>query len=145
MLKREKIKILIVVGISVALLSVYIFATYIVPQNIPPPSLPLAKGEEKGGGQIILEINGTKYESNTTGVTNVYELMEKLQKEGAINFKDKTYSGMGKFIEEINGIQNSGEKNWIYYVNNKKANIGISNYKIKTGDIVSWKYEKENY
>jgi len=62
-------------------------------------------------------------------------------KEGKIDFKDKTYSGMGKLIEEINGISN-GDKYWIYYVNGQKANIGISNYKIKAGDVVSWKYEK---
>ena len=68
--------------------------------------------------------------------------MAELQKEGKINFKDETYSGMGKFIEEINGVKNNGEQNWIYYVNGKKAEIGISNYEIKAGDTVSWKYEK---
>ena len=26
-------------------------------------------------------------------------------------------------------------------VNNEKANIGVSNYKINNGDIISWKYE----
>ena len=67
--------------------------------------------------------------------------MEKLKSEGKINFVEKNYTGMGKFIESINGIKN-GEKNWIYYVNGQKANIGVSNYKIKNGDIVSWKYEK---
>jgi len=66
--------------------------------------------------------------------------MNQMQNESKIAFKDKTYAGMGKFIEEINGKKN-GEKNWIYYVNNIKANIGISNYKIKSGDVVSWKYE----
>jgi len=70
--------------------------------------------------------------------------MVKLREEGKINFKDKTYSGMGKLIKEINGIKNSSEKNWIYYVNGKKATIGVSNYQIKPGDVVSWKYEK-NY
>ena len=44
-------------------------------------------------------------------------------------------------IEEINKVKNGGEKNWIYYVNGKKAEIGVSNYKIKEGDVVSWKYE----
>ena len=70
--------------------------------------------------------------------------MTELQKEGKINFKEKKYPGMGKLMEEINGVKNSGDKNWIYYVNNKKANIGVSNYKINKGDTVSWKYEK-NY
>ena len=74
---------------------------------------------------------------------SVYDFMFKLKKEGKIDFKDKTYSGMGKLIEEINGISN-GDKYWIYYVNGQKANIGISNYKIKAGDVVSWKYEKNS-
>ena len=76
---------------------------------------------------------------------NVYDFMEKLKNEGKINFKEKTYTGMGKFIEELNGIKNNGDKNWIYYVNGKKASIGVSNYKINIGDIVSWKYEEENF
>ena len=66
--------------------------------------------------------------------------MTQLQNESKITFKTETYTGMGEFVEEINGVKN-GNKNWIYYVNNKKAEIGVSNYKINPGDIVSWKYE----
>ena len=51
---------------------------------------------------------------------------------------------MGKFIVAINGVKGNGDKNWIYYVNGKKAQTGVSNYKLKSGDVVSWKYEK-NY
>lgn len=94
-----------------------------------------------GVDTVTLEINGVKYEDKISGQTNVYFFMEQLQNEGKINFKDETYIGMGKLIEEINGLKN-GEKNWIYYVNGEKANIGVSNYKIKSGDVVSWKYEQ---
>ncbi len=72
----------------------------------------------------------------------VYDFMDKLRKEEKINFTEKHYAGMGKFIETINGISGDGNQNWIYYVNNKKATVGVSNYKINKGDIVSWKYEK---
>lgn len=89
---------------------------------------------------ITLKINETIYETNINQKNTVYGLMTTLQKEAKITFKEKNYTGMGKFIEEINGIKN-GEKSWIYYVNDVKANIGISNYKIKPGDVVSWKYE----
>lgn len=90
--------------------------------------------------QAFLKIDGKKLETTIAEKENVYDFMTKLQTEGKINFKEKTYTGMGKFIEEINGIKN-GEKYWIYYVNGKKAQIGISNYKINPGDVVSWKYE----
>ena len=96
---------------------------------------------------IKSEVNVTQkneliYKYNIVGEKSVYDFMRQLQTEGKITFKDKTYSGMGKFIEEINGIKNGTEKNWIYYVNGIKANIGVSNYKINKGDIISWKYEK---
>jgi hypothetical protein len=87
-----------------------------------------------------LQINDKKYESKISDSTNIYDFMNQLKNEGKIDFKEKTYSGMGKFIDEINGLKN-GEKNWIYYVNGQKANIGISNYKLNKGDIVSWRYE----
>jgi hypothetical protein len=114
------------------------FITYSPPLN----SYLSIKGEEKNN--VIFEINDKKYTTNIEGVTSIADIMSKLKKEGKIDFNEKNYAGMGKFINEINGIKNSGEKNWIYYVNNKKATIGVSNYKINKGDVISWKYEK-NY
>jgi hypothetical protein len=137
MTKKEKTKKLILI-ISLLIICSFLISNYYknpAKQNsqINPPT-------SETYGVAILEINGTKYESQITDQKNVYDFMTKLQNEGKITFKDKTYTGMGKFIEEINGRKN-GDKNWIYYVNNKKANIGVSNYKINNGDIVSWKYE----
>ena len=105
-------------------------------QNIDKQVLPVTNRVNN----ITLEINGIKYDSNVSSEISVYDFMGQLQNEGKITFKEKTYSGMGKFIEEINGIKNN-DKNWIYYVNNKKAEIGVSNYKINKGDLVSWRYE----
>lgn len=81
------------------------------------------------------------YKNTSPYTTTVYDFMDKLRKEEKINFTEKNYVGMGKFIVSINEIKGNGDKNWIYYVNNKKAETGVSNYKIKEGDIVSWKYE----
>ncbi|MDE2399960.1 MAG: DUF4430 domain-containing protein [Patescibacteria group bacterium] len=89
-----------------------------------------------------IEVNGVKYQTEISQNTSVYDFMDKLRTEGKINFEDKTYVGMGKFIESINGIKNTGDKSWIYYVNGKEAQIGVSNYKMNPGDVVSWKYEK---
>ena len=96
-------------------------------------------------GQTTLEINGIKYTDSITQNESVYNFMEALQNKGKISFKTTTYTGMGKFVEEINGLKSNGEKYWIYYVNNKKANIGVSNYKLSPGDIIAWKYENNTY
>jgi len=100
--------------------------------------------KEKTTEIAILEINGIKYESEILGEISVYDFMTKMQNEGKVIFKEKTYAGMGKFIEEINGIKGDGKNFWIYYVNDKKAEIGVSEYKIKLNDIITWKYESYN-
>ncbi len=92
--------------------------------------------------EIVTNNTELSFVNQKQGEISVYNFMEQLQNEGKMSFKEKNYSGMGKFIEEINGVRNSGEKNWIYYVNGIKANVGVSNYKVNKGDIVSWKYEK---
>jgi len=92
-----------------------------------------------------LEINGQRYEDNIATGTSVYDFMSKLREEGKINFTEKNYTGIGKFIDSINGVKGNGSENWIYYVNGIEAQVGVSNYKIKPGDVISWKYEKSNY
>ncbi|MFA5937093.1 MAG: DUF4430 domain-containing protein [Candidatus Paceibacterota bacterium] len=113
-------------------------------QNISSISPPLsAPTQIEKTGQAFLEIDEKKLETLITKEENIYDFMVKLKKERKIDFKEKNYYGMGMLIEEINGVKN-GDKNWIYYVNGKKATIGVSNYQIKPGDVVSWKYEKNN-
>jgi hypothetical protein len=85
------------------------------------------------------------YQDSIPNPVTVYDFMEQLQNEGKINFTEKNYAGMGKLIDGINGIKNNNSQSWIYYVNGKEAQVGVSNYKIKSGDVVSWKYEKSNY
>ncbi|MFZ3015460.1 MAG: DUF4430 domain-containing protein [Minisyncoccia bacterium] len=140
---KTKTQKLILITILLIICSVLIY----IYKNPPPKTINnntlLKQNSPDPNSKIItLLINEAKYTTNISEETSVYDFMDKLRTEGKIYFKDKTYSGMGKFIEEINGIKN-GEKYWIYYVNNKKANIGVSNYKINEGDIVSWKYEKD--
>jgi hypothetical protein len=156
-MEKNNNKKIIWLGLTISLFFVFIFfITKDIGQNIvptslsenyqtvkTPPALPLNKGEEKIGDRVILEIEEIKYEAKIGKEESVYDFMLELQKESKINFKDQNYPGMGKLIEEINGVKNNGEKNWIYYVNNKKAKIGVSNYKVKSGDVVSWKYEED--
>lgn len=140
MSKKDKI-LLILTGILITLSSAYFFINHQKSVEISPP---LTTPETRSNTKTVLIIDGVEYESEIAGVTSVYDFMSQLQNEGKIKFTEKNYIGIGKFISEINGIGGNGEKNWIYYVNGKEAKIGVSNYKIKPGDIVSWKYEK-NY
>jgi hypothetical protein len=133
-------KIILIILISLSLLGLFFYT----PQTVSKEEIVLV-AESVKTSNAILEINGQKYESEIKNSISVYDFMDKLRSEGKISFTEKNYTGIGKFIDTINEVRGNGDKNWIYYVNNKKAQVGVSNYKIKPGDLVSWKYEKENY
>ena len=97
----------------------------------------------KTSGVTILEINGERYEQEIDGPISVYEFMKKIKENGRLEFTEKNYVGIGKFVDSINGVSGNNKKSWIYYVNDKKANVGVSVYEINKGDVVSWNYESQ--
>ena len=97
--------------------------------------------------QYNLYVGEKKYEISVPENSTVYDLMSALKQRGDINFTGKISSGLGFFVEEINGIKNNASNNiyWIYYINGKTAGVGISNYILKPNDVISWKYEKPQF
>lgn len=103
--------------------------------------------KEKGidlGVETTFFINNQSYTVNVIPGTSVYDAMRILD-GNKISVKFKSYSGLGYFVDGING-QNSdtlGGHYWIYYINGAKAQIGISSYILKPHDIITWKYEAQ--
>lgn len=96
--------------------------------------------------KAVMIIDGVKFEAEIKTGASVYDLMNLLKAENKIIFFGKDYSELGFFVEEINGLRNNQSgKNWVYYVNGRPAQVGVSNYMIKTGDIIEWKYEEKSF
>ena len=53
-------------------------------------------------------------------------------------------SGLGEFVEEINGTKPAKNEFWAFYVNGKSSNVGASSYFPKDGDSLEWKIDKIN-
>ncbi len=144
---KDNKKIFIIV-FSLALLAVVFFLNIFSFSKVKetPPVVTLGDvslPKDNKTNTAILQIEDGKYEIEIQEGGSVYDFMNKLRAEGQIDFKDKNYSGIGKFIYEINGVQGEGGKYWIYYINGKKMSIGVSGSKVNSGDVVSWKYEKD--
>ena len=137
----------VIILIFLILLAVFFFFAHETAKEKEPglPILGVGPKIETQSTKTTLEINDVNYAEEIDQKINVYDFMSKLRNEGKINFIEKNYIGMGELITEINGIKNSNEKSWIYYVNGKEASVGVSNYKLNPGDVVSWRYEKSNY
>lgn len=96
--------------------------------------------------KVSLVILNKKYETEVEDGMTVLEVMKKVKKESSndniFDFKYGEFAGLGVFIDEINGKKSGNGGYWIYSVNGVEANVGVSNYKIKNNDVISWKYEK---
>lgn len=94
---------------------------------------------------VKLQVNNKRLETSMPANSTAYELMIKLRDENQLSFTAREFGGIGYFIEKIEGIENDTKekKYWIYFVNGVKAKVGVSTYVLKTGDIVSWQYEKD--
>lgn len=55
--------------------------------------------------------------------------------------KAKEYSGIGEFVEEIDGIKPDNRHFWAFYVNGKSSTVGASSYTLKDGDKIEWKLD----
>ena len=90
--------------------------------------------------EVFLNVFDKTYSAKTEEGINVYDAMKSID-DSSFSFKATNYSSLGYFVEEINGVKGTPGKYWIYYVNGQKASVGISNYILKSGDIISWKQE----
>lgn len=86
----------------------------------------------------IKTFEGIRLEEEKT----VLDLLEKVTEENDLEFSFKQYPDLGVFVESIDNVVNDFERNlwWQYWVNGEYAIIGASNYQLKNGDSVEWKY-----
>ncbi|MFA6386723.1 MAG: DUF4430 domain-containing protein [Candidatus Paceibacterota bacterium] len=144
-------KIIIIVGLIISLIIIFLI---IHPSVLRTP--PLSRGginaqidsEAPSPNNIktFLTVQDKKYETNIREGETVFEVMKKIQDESndkiPFSFKYTENPNLGVFINEINGQVGGNDGYWIYYVDGVEAGVGISNYKVKNGDQISWKYEK---
>ena len=101
----------------------------------------LGAGKEISASLVTPE---NTYEVVVPQGSTVLDAMYAAQKEHEFSFKGKEFSGIGFFVEEIEGIRQDplNKMYWIYYVNKEKAQVGVSSYIIQDNDVITFKYEE---
>lgn len=92
---------------------------------------------------VSLVVGEERYEAQVSLGSSVYDAMKYAEAQG-FEFKGREFSGMGFFVEEIQGKAQSDRAGmyWIYSINGKKAEVGVSSYIIQPNDVISWSYEQ---
>ena len=112
-------------------------------QTLPKVTLPGKVSELVNQIRVDIVVGSTTYPATISAGKNIYEAMGVLASTTAFNFKAKYFSGLGYFIEEINGLKNRDGFYWTLYINGTYSNVGVSEYILKEGDQVEWKFEKK--
>lgn len=97
--------------------------------------------EEIPANTITLKLGDTNINLPIQDGASLYDILLAGQKTGQINFTGKNYSGMGFFISSVGDLKEGNGKYLIYYVNGTEANLGISSYIPKVGDVIEWKLQ----
>lgn len=96
--------------------------------------------------RVSLDVRGSVIQVAVKEGGTAYDMLVAAREKGSITFSGRQFSGVGFFVEEINGLKQDGKKGmyWIYAVNGEKAHVGVSSYVLKTGDRVTFTYEAAN-
>ncbi|MCX6779557.1 MAG: DUF4430 domain-containing protein [Candidatus Magasanikbacteria bacterium] len=121
-----------------------------IPKNTTPLSVPSDQSTPAPLPTPIaatIIINGQIYPLQLPEKSTAYDAMAQLVRDKKISVVFKEFSTLGYFVDEVDGVRtdkNSG-KYWIYYLNGKPAQMGISNYILKNNDSITWKYEAPQF
>ncbi|MEK7390741.1 MAG: DUF4430 domain-containing protein [Patescibacteria group bacterium] len=78
-----------------------------------------------------------------TATSSVFDVLKSAADANNLNLGFKDYGkSMGIFIESIGGVGEdpAGKKWWQYWVNNAYSQVGVSNYNVKHGDVIEFKF-----
>ncbi|KAF5413590.1 MAG: Outer membrane protein assembly factor BamB [Candidatus Methanophagaceae archaeon] len=119
-------------------------------------------GLNESGPTILWEGNVTLTENTSFNVTahnsgNSYELnrtnalgaLDAAAETGEFNYSvsDEWYASFGLFVDSIADVESTGAENWLYWVNYPNESIpevGVTQYEVKEGDVVTYFYGDGN-
>ncbi|MFH1769506.1 MAG: DUF4430 domain-containing protein [Parcubacteria group bacterium] len=108
-----------------------------------------SNGDVSMNGETLdatLHIDGISYDASMSLGDTVIDLMTNVaENEDDFKFTGTEYEGMGFFVESINGISSTNDMYWIYYINDKSAQVGASQYELVDGDVIEWKFEESDF
>lgn len=112
-------------------------------KNVPFPEIQevsVGSAPEQTTQEIIVEGDKVVVPVYTEGT--VLDAMRAFEATGAFRFGGKEYTGLGFFVEEVQGVTPLRGRYWILYVNGEKAGTGVSEARVLPGDTIEWRIEK---
>lgn len=74
----------------------------------------------------------------------VFNLLRTVAAKESIPLEVQEYD-FGALVTSIDGVENSEEFAWIYFVNGESGNVGADQKQFESGDEIEWKYTEIEY
>ena len=112
-------------------------ARFLLPTPVVAPLI--SKGAsvmfDYGNGNIV------SYDLAPAAGENLFQATKDLAAKNNLQFDYKDYKGLGVLVTQIGNDKNgAGGRYWQYWVNDKLAPVGASDYVIRSGDVIEWKF-----
>jgi hypothetical protein len=138
----RKIETFIIVAIIAVVGIIYAFTQAPLSEPVADNTIlssPVEQSSEQPNSQqsVVAEKKSGVIQYQGVEGKNALELLK-----ASYQIQSKEYSGLGEFVESINGITPDKDQFWSFYVNGKQAAVGASAYITKNGDVIEWKLEK---
>ncbi len=69
----------------------------------------------------------------------LYTTLRTAKEKGLVQFEGRDYSGLGFFVTAIGSLRGGDGKYIMYFINNKEATVGVSQYVPDNNDVIEWK------
>ncbi len=102
-------------------------------------SLQTKNNSQEISENVTLTVNAANKTQNWTYSLENETAMQLLQKNNKLNISSSSH---GTFADCINEICSNTKYFWVYYVNGNLSSISPSDYYIKKGDSIEFRYEK---
>jgi hypothetical protein len=73
----------------------------------------------------------------------VLDLLTALERQNGIAIEKRNFPGLGVFVEAIQGVHNTNDSYWQFWVNGEYSKVGAAQYELKDGNKVLWKRTSE--
>ena len=71
---------------------------------------------------------------------SAFDMLLKASTNQCYNIEYETNPIYGKYVTSICDVKNNKTSSWVFYVNDKKASVGVSFYRIKPNDVIEFRY-----
>lgn len=106
-----------------------------------PVQQPASEPKKQSGEPIMVDVTQIVQGAGSSLVS--YNIAENTSALALLKMSNKVetknFSGVGEFVESINGIKADTKHFWELLVNGKSSSVGAGSYQLKAGDKVEWK------